>query len=396
MTEEQNPWISFEEALEKANKFAIDYPEYKDKNLLIGNGFSIDAGCYFSYEELLEQANFAPEIKAIFDEFKTCDFEQIIHKIFNASRVVKNYPNDKYEDVLKNDGDLIRNKLIETIHENHPEGTAFLGYAKVFSCLRFLSNFNKLYTLNYDLLLYWVLNSKKDYKEYFSDDVITQFDGFRLGNLGSLVWSREGAEERGAKQIIYYLHGALHLIETESNTYKIRRTENESIIEIIQNFLDNKRFPLVVAEGESYDKLKKIMRNNYLRYCLDSIQYTKGVFFVHGHSLDDNDRHIFNKIKFNEAIKELYIGVFNPEKNIDQVYERVMGIFGARVRNDKLKIYFYDSATANIWSSISEKEIEQRQVEIRQQKHKEDFPYLYEPEKYVEFWDGINKIANKD
>lgn len=353
----EKPWINFEEALTKANKLAEEYPDYKGKNLLIGNGFSIDAGCYFSYEDLLEQANFAPEIKSIFDEFKTCDFEQIIHKISNASRVVKNYPDDKYEEILKNDGDLIRNKLIETIHENHPEGTSFLGNAKIFSCLRFLSHFNKVYTLNYDLLLYWVLNSKNDYKEYFKDNVITQFDGFRLGNLGSLVWSREGAEERGAKQIIYYLHGALHLIETESNTYKIRRTENESIIEIIQDCLNNKRFPLVVAEGESYDKLKKIKRNNYLRYCLDSIQEAKGVFFIHGHSLDENDKHIFNKIKINSAVKELYIGVFNPEEYIDPVYERVMGIFGSRIRNETLKIYFYDSSTANIWNSISDDDI---------------------------------------
>lgn len=68
--------ISFEEVIKKCldNKF--------ERNLLLGNGFSIAYNSdIFSYDKLFEYANMADNIKSVFKEFKTFDFEIIIKNL---------------------------------------------------------------------------------------------------------------------------------------------------------------------------------------------------------------------------------------------------------------------------------------------------------------------------
>jgi Domain of unknown function (DUF4917) len=58
-------------------------------------------------------------------------------------------------------------------------------------------------------------------------------------------------------------------------------------------------FPVFVAEGESKQKLAKIQHSAYLHHSYKSfcteMQGANKALFVYGHSLAENDRHIFHR-----------------------------------------------------------------------------------------------------
>ena len=75
-------WLTFREALENADAFNSQNKDYKGTNVLLANGFSIDC-CkdIFTYKKLFDTANFSQEIKDVFNEFNTFDFEKVIKNL---------------------------------------------------------------------------------------------------------------------------------------------------------------------------------------------------------------------------------------------------------------------------------------------------------------------------
>jgi hypothetical protein len=71
-------------------------------------------------------------------------------------------------------------------------------------CIRFLRQFDTIFTLNYDLLLYWVILEKPGLFQ----------DGFGLGQKKS---GFHGPFEENARCKIYNLHGGLHLFQTSTD-----------------------------------------------------------------------------------------------------------------------------------------------------------------------------------
>lgn len=345
MTEEIKPWISFEEALKKSSQYGFE------RNLLIGNGFSIAySRDIFNYSALFNSADFSEDVKAVFKEFDTWDFEKIINKFNQSARLLHSYKdNQELADELIKEAQVIKEALVKVISEKHPDSQRDIGESKLFNALMFLSNFGNIFTLNYDLLLYWVLMNKIDFQSKHGKKypVFEMDDGFRKRD-GVLRWAEPDTQN------VFYLHGALHIFDTGLCTTKIESSTFLTLKDIIEKSLDQDRFPLIVAEGKTLEKQIKIKHNNYLSFCFDSLAKMEGCLFIHGHSLDDNDKHVLREIKNNFAIKELYIGVFNPEENFEAVFEKVGSIFGTRISTDKIKIKYYDSSTASIWENFND------------------------------------------
>lgn len=55
---------------------------------------------------------------------------------------------------LTADADLVRDALANVLAARHPDNVGELPEAKYVACRTFLSNFERIYTLNYDMLLY--------------------------------------------------------------------------------------------------------------------------------------------------------------------------------------------------------------------------------------------------
>ena len=169
--------ISFKEALLEAGE--------KNRHVLLGNGFSIalrpDIFTYNTlYEKAMESGRLTSEMQKVFDQLGTTDFEQVMEALQNAAALIRYYEesNPKLATQLEKDAELLRDVLAETIAANHPARPYEVSEEQHASCRRFLSNFTgSIYTLNYDLLLYWTKPK--------SNPMLDAMTGFVIRRIGS-------------------------------------------------------------------------------------------------------------------------------------------------------------------------------------------------------------------
>ena len=365
-------WLTFREALENADAFNSQNKDYKGTNVLLANGFSIDC-CkdIFTYKKLFDTANFYQEIKDVFNEFNTFDFEKVIKKLDDTSKIVNIYNSDSsISKKLTNDANKIKNELVKVISKKHPEHQHKIPDYKFCSAYKFLSNFENIYTLNYDMLLYWTLMYKERCDAILNALNIADLsimDGFgRLPQKEELTWYKT------SKQNIFYLHGALHIFDDDYDIIKAETTFEDNLMDTIKERLNNNQYPLIVAEGSSNEKLSKISHNKYLQNALDNLRYIKGNLFIHGHSLDDNDKHIINIINNAWNLKQIFISVFEPENNFEEIQQKALSLF-VDTKKDSKKIFFYDAKTANVWNSISNDEVMDIEFELSKNLHSTSF-----------------------
>jgi Domain of unknown function (DUF4917) len=325
------------------------------RHLLLGNGFSIALKPdIFSYGALYEQADFgvAPHLKQLFDALDTRDFETIIRMLVDMAKILRVYRDAQAEltTQIEEDAAAIKNILVDAIASRHPSRPYEITLDQYRSCRSFLAHFSDgyIYTLNYDVLLYWTL---------MQDDVddldLQPDDGFRApeNNVDAdyVAWLSYHSPT------VYYLHGALHLFDAghELQKYTWSRTDIP-IIDQIRAALETERYPLFVSEGHSESKLTRIMHSGYLHKALRSLESIGGSLFIFGHSLHANDQHVLRAIEHSK-IRRLFISLHgDPSGEVNQhIIQRAQTMHDyreARFRGRRpLDITFFDAATAHIW-----------------------------------------------
>jgi hypothetical protein len=178
-------------------------------------------------------------------------------------------------------------------------------------------------------------------------------DGFRDSYSGRpqdyveeefVVW-----ENKTHNQNIHYLHGALHLFYSGPDLQKYcwERT-GVKLIDQIDSSLRRNKYPLIVAEGSSRQKLEKIRRSDYLGHNFRSLGLITGNLFLYGHSLAENDRHILEQISENKKLKRIFISIYgdpnDPSKK--EIIARGENLRYHRGEDTKKEIYFYKAETA--------------------------------------------------
>lgn len=324
----------------------------QNRYLLLGNGFSMALRPdIFSYKRLFEEADFSaiPQVREVFLELGTFDFENVIRGLILSPKIVNVYAKhlklqlNILMEHLKKDAEQLKSILVQTIASKHPHKVYDIEDCKYLSCRNFLNNFNKVYTLNYDLLLYWAMLHDDDINSFNIDD------GFRLSDLEYGAGYRKFDSPHSPK--FFFLHGALHIFDAGKEIRKYTWSDTRiPIMEQIRSALDQNLFPLFVAEGTSEEKITKINHSAYLSKALRSFESIcnnkPGALFVYGHSLDDNDEHIIEKIKKGN-IKSIYVSLFNhPETGYDeQIISKALNLGAGR----KEAVQFFDAASANVW-----------------------------------------------
>ena len=306
------PLMTFAEAIE-------DSEQYSKRHLLLGNGFSIACRAdIFHYGSLFAQADFTqvPEVEAVFAALG--------------------------------------------IAGNHPNVPPDIPDVKFWACRRFLSHFlegpkaGQVFTLNYDLLLYWTLMHDD---MPFDDPInLAKNDGF--GNdeddpdADYVVWQGEtGAHDAR----VHFLHGALHLFDSgaELKKYTWVRT-NVPLVDQARAAIAVDAYPLFVAEGTSAKKKAKIRHNAYLyqgfKQFTANIKVGTHCMFIFGHSLAANDDHILVRIG-RGRFKKLYVGIFGDPLTDDnlRIMARAQELAAMRHASAPLEVVFYDAASANVW-----------------------------------------------
>ena len=348
--------LTFAEAIKDANNFS-------KRHLLLGNGFSI--ACrpdIFHYGSLFSRADFSknPKLVQVFDVLGTQDFEIAIRHLEAGAKLLPIYAGlgASAAQAMLDDAAALKEILVSTIAANHPNVPSDIPDHQFWACRNFLRNFlnadGQIFTLNYDLLLYWALMHDDDPFEERSP-MLTN-DGFGNDeddpNADYVVWQGEiGAHS--AK--VHFLHGALHLYDAgnELQKYTWVRT-NDRLVDQARKAIGNDKFPLFVAEGESAKKKGKIRHNAYLYQGYKQLTANAGqqrhCFFLHGHSLAANDDHMLRRLatgKFSKLYVSLH-GDQRSEGNVE-IMKRANALIEFRNRKYPLLVEFYDAASAKVW-----------------------------------------------
>ncbi len=344
--------LTFQEAVNEARK----NKQIEDQLiLLLGNGFSqacgeVNSGIdnLFSYGSLLDvKAEALPNRKTLAELFNTVgttNFEGVLSTLNACKRIYQFIRNQNSESLLNEIdvySDAVKKHLIRAVISVNPEQQHQISDESHLACGLFLKEFNLIFTLSYDLLLYWAIrNCSHKIQE------LRKFtDGFSLKIAEEEIcyWSDYYSTR------FFYLHGALHLFnDDEDCTYKLINPEiktGSNLKEKIMNNINNNRFPLIVTEGDSNKKLRQIRENPYLNMAINKLKKRQGVLFIYGVSFEYDD-HILETIKKNPNIKTVYVGVYKGN-------DAPLTKFKEKVSSKNISAF--DASSVNPWKPCEEK-----------------------------------------
>jgi len=333
---------------------AIGISENENRHLLLGNGFSRAwKDDIFSYNSLYDQADFSemsPRIRDLFTTLNTKDFEIVMRHLREASKVLRVYSSSSTSLIaeLERDAELLKSILVQTIADHHPETPSEISDEEYNRCRTFLEHFcqDRIYSLNYDLLLYWVLMHFKDTEKPLKCD-----DGFRTPDSGQTEYVSWDIEKTDG-QNVFHLHGALYLFDAGSVLKKYTWTNTGiRLIEQVRDALNNDLFPLIVSEGTSHEKQNKIMHSSYLSRAQRSISHIKGSLFIYGHSLAENDDHILKLLGRKSKLKNLFVSLFGDPDSVGNraIISKADEIKNSRGQRYPLEVHFYDAGSSHVW-----------------------------------------------
>lgn len=260
--------------------------------LLLGNGASIAVWDGFRYSSLYEEAcsgrvshPLLARSVSLFERLDTTNFEQVLWGLATASTVCGaiGFTPTRIGRIKKRYR-IIQRALREAVRSIHLPWYLFDERRK--QTLRgAFREYRSIYSLNYDLLLYWSIMSVDagvGFKDFFWSDT---FDG-----LNTEIW--------GDATRVVYLHGGIHLYRTkDGRTCKHIADVNENLLEKFDRCRELGRTPLLVTEGSSKDKLASIVTSDYLSFANNLFSLHDGGLLVFGSSLGESDQHLVDTIR---------------------------------------------------------------------------------------------------
>lgn len=324
----------------------------KRSYLLLGNGFSIACDPVFRYGSLYEtavQAGLSRRAQQLFERMGTNNFEGVMRLLEDAHWVARTYGliNGDSSD-MRGDLEVIKRTLVEAIAGSHLGSPADIDESRKSLAASFLLPYHIVFTTNYDLLLYWVAMHAGDpppFEDCFRADQAEP-------DAPYLVFSQRLGDHRG----LLYLHGALHLYHSEGELRKHSWSRTgRRLTDLIRDGLNEKQYPLFVAEGTPGKKLQQIQSSGYLWYCLDKLRNIQSALVIFGHSLGPSDGHIVDAISCSRKLPSIYVGLHgNPESDLNlaikasaqRIAERRAQLPG---RPTPLQVQFYSSDSVRVW-----------------------------------------------
>lgn len=317
------------------------------KSLILGNGFGIsydiaagtDSFCWNSLADLCEFEEDSP----LWGLLEECNFDfEIVHqKINNAISVVQKYDDrNQLSEKLLGEIQTLRDQLVFAVARSHPPSLNRECTTEekreisrmVRNCRKFLTNFKKVFSLNYDLLLYW----------------IRCFDNNFLGNdcfdkyKDELVFSPDDDAE------FLFPHGALFIYRDGYSAKKSRSSRRYPILGRVEDNIENGIFPMCVSEGSGDQKLSAIKSNEYLSFCYEKINECKGTVFTYGASFSEGkDDHIIKALIQSPATR-IIVGEFKPTEagkyRLLHEFNEVMDDL-----NKRKEVVVADTSSTDIW-----------------------------------------------
>ena len=327
--------------------------QFKDSNLLLGNGFSLSiAPDSFHYKSLFDKFldKCSPEYADRFSQFGTHNFERNLEKLIitkNTNQILGNNPG-RVEEAI----DLLKSGLILAIQEIHPrtdEKTHRRTLQRIAPRMRF---FGAIFTLNYDLFLYQIVMIMKDQCEKKSS----------LPRYSDCFWEEHDrdfncfneTQDHRRFRFIYYLHGALFLFSGSGRDLKLLRKPNDTteLVERVREVIAEKGvMPLFVCEGTSKEKEETIKRSDYLEFALGKLGQADNLV-IFGASLSNQDQHIISAIDSQK--NTLAISIHVNDKSTEALRKEINQM--RRKFTKRREILFFDSETFLAFLGVSKED----------------------------------------
>lgn len=326
----------------------------RNLSLLIGNGFSISyAPDIFSYNALSKfiEDNQDRDLKSLFDIIKTSNFEQIMSELDLFIKILNVFdPDSQLEKKIDSLSSKLKTMLIKAVEDSHPECVFSIPQDCIDACAAFLDTYTqkekkgKIFSTNYDLLLYWVLmrsNNSNCIDGFGRDKEESQENvPYEEADYSELRWGKHKGNQN-----IFYLHGALHLFDMNHEIIK-QEYDGQYLLDKIKNLMNKDVYPIFVTAGNGDDKLNHIMHNYYLAYCYDALTKIDGSLVTYGFNFGEYDEHIIRAINKaanqgkSNCLRSVYIGVYSEadKQHIESIADKF-----------KCKVHIFDSKTAKIW-----------------------------------------------
>lgn len=309
----------------------MGWPDYE--NLLLGNGLSTHVCRSFSYSSLYDEAkNRGHLTQEEIRFFKATGFEQsgnfegVLKTLLHVPSVLTAFSetncnctqlmvNWQISEVTKA-FNKIRSALIETISDIHPTNEEVFKASILQALAGECFKCNNIFSINYDLLLYWALaltlpktkrklakpipTHNKELMDYFGDR--RRFVGDKY------------VDSKKAYLRIHFLHGAAHLYNDKGYEYKIISDPSGGLLKSIMQEMKGQNFPVIVTAGTSEEKLSEIMQSEYLRHVYENLKHIQDRLVLFGVNLSGNDEHIFRQIN-SSPVKEIAVSFFEPDQS---------------------------------------------------------------------------------
>lgn len=332
------------------------------RHLLLGNGFSIACDDRFSYGSLFEWAHkngLNDRVKAVFEYLGTNNFEGVLRLLEDGGWLTEHYGGENGGSVraeMDSDLSMVKSSLVSALTHTHFARPYDLPEDQLARCQDFLRPFHNVFTLNYDLLLYWVT---------LSEAALLRRDCFGACDINSDAEYCVFQEHLGPSQGILFIHGALHLYLAKGQVRKHTWSRTGvPLIDSISSALESGHYPLFVAEGLAHKKKQQIEKSSYLSYCLSKLTRIEGPLVVYGWAMGDSDQHILDALAHNEKLKIIYVGLFGDENSkpnratrsaADSLVDSRQKHLLRRERDQdkyRLEVKYFNSATAPVWTDI--------------------------------------------
>lgn len=333
--------------------------DYSD-TLIVGNGGSVAVEPHFRYNSLYGHGCIHGLISVaaqqVFEQFTkdSRGFEGVLYRLWQADFI-----NQKFEladierkKVRKAYTD-VRRALINTVKGIHPDkiicdkqGLAQIG--------RFMAGFSTVFSLNYDLIIYWAsLNANQangwrfedgftiEKKHSSSTQVIKQYFNFSFS-----------AEPEPGMTKVFYPHGNLAFYQTTGGEESKLVANNQDLLSLItKRWSDNDGQPLFVCEGLTEEKVTIISQSRYLSHVFQQVLPSpRDSITIYGWSIGKQDSHILQQLalaKCPRAAVSVFVGDKTGEEIKSEItHMRKMLKEHAGIEN----VEFFDAASAGCWN----------------------------------------------
>ena len=308
--------------------------------LLFGNGLSLRAGLPFTSPEINRLAvalEVGPRARQLLRALRGDLMPE------DALRYLRGYPLT-HETSETSEYSLLRNAVARAIAEVHPRNQSRLSDGMLPSIADFFTQFDALFTTNYDLLTYWVMMT-----EPARATITDLFAPYEIHDPDSRWILQYASGHFPNRAPLRYLHGALHLAQKEQIVEKLSRTPSGvPLIHQINQRVRIGELPLIVVEGSAPRKLRRIESSPYLYHAYDAFRCITGILVIYGWGFNLQDRHLVDAILRNQNLTEIWISMYgdiDSEKNQEMRarIDRRRAKAEQSGRATPAKIIFYDA-----------------------------------------------------